>query len=579
MSQTTASTSTAAAPSTLQEKSFKRKLEDALHILDEAVVPSASAADLPPPAKKPRLARSLYSTLAKYGITKQPKPAGPTDELEKLSKTAPHLAAILSRTATRTRKALPFKLSHAFLSTPTIPASHSASEYRPSSLSSFLARLATFKLSSYSNKPPAIDAVAAAKCGWVNSDKDRLLCGICGVSWVLAGREGMNRDAANALVEKQRVQLVDMHKDGCPWKVRQCDPSIYRIHMQAPLAMAREIKSRAIAMEPVLQNVMIKHPLSSVQVQSLLSTISSVSRPALPLSDSEPSQSESISASSVPVAQPEPSETAVIASLFGWSVAPAAPPAERTRVSSISRANSVAPSSAVRAVPRSPSVSSLREGTATPSISHAPLNNDQLPSTASAVPRSPSSILLKNDADTTLLYCALCQRRLGLWSFLKSQANSEQTPAHEGAAGASVAMPKRQLDVLREHRPYCPYVVRSTVVPSLAAAQLATPSHAHSASTGILPNKPTSLPGEQGGAVEGWRAVLTVVLRHGMARRQRLGLNRATTARRASGAQTNESDTVSQAMEMEVDPVEAMVAGVKARGGKDLLRYVKGLLS
>jgi hypothetical protein len=29
---------------------------------------------------------------------------------------------------------------------------------------------------------------------------------------------------------------------------------------------------------------------------------------------------------------------------------------------------------------------------------------------------------------------------------------------------------------------------------------------------------------------------------------------------------------------LEVDPVEAMVEGVKSRGGSDLLRYVKGLL-
>ena len=28
---------------------------------------------------------------------------------------------------------------------------------------------------------------------------------------------------ANALIEKQRIQLVNMHKDGCPWKKRQCD--------------------------------------------------------------------------------------------------------------------------------------------------------------------------------------------------------------------------------------------------------------------------------------------------------------------------------------------------------------------
>jgi hypothetical protein len=68
-------------------------------------------------------------------------------------------------------------------------------EYRPSSISSFLSRLSTFKLSTYSNKPAPIDAVAAAKCGWVNEGKDRLVCTICSVSWVLAGREGMSMDA------------------------------------------------------------------------------------------------------------------------------------------------------------------------------------------------------------------------------------------------------------------------------------------------------------------------------------------------------------------------------------------------
>ncbi len=35
---------------------------------------------------------------------------------------------------------------------------------------------------------------------------------------------------ANALVEKQRVQLVDMHKDGCPWKTGQCDGNYNTLH-------------------------------------------------------------------------------------------------------------------------------------------------------------------------------------------------------------------------------------------------------------------------------------------------------------------------------------------------------------
>lgn len=126
------------------------------------------------------------------GLTQCILSTQPANEFEILSKTAPHLAAILSRSATRTRQALPWKLGHPPRPT-TAPSS--TTEYRPSSMPSFLSRLSTFKLSTYSNKPSAIDAVAAAKCGWVNDGKDRLVCGICDVSWVVAGREGMSRDA------------------------------------------------------------------------------------------------------------------------------------------------------------------------------------------------------------------------------------------------------------------------------------------------------------------------------------------------------------------------------------------------
>lgn len=65
-------------------------------------------------------------------------------------------------------------------------------------MQSLLERLATYKLNTYANKPPAIDALAAAKRGWVNDGKDRLVCGVCRASWVLAGREGMNRDAGTS---------------------------------------------------------------------------------------------------------------------------------------------------------------------------------------------------------------------------------------------------------------------------------------------------------------------------------------------------------------------------------------------
>ena len=83
--------------------------------------------------------------------------------------------------------------------------------------------------------------------------------------------------SANTLVEKQRTSLVEAHKNGCPWKARQCDgrnqnpksirsliatlDSIYCTPLQSPGAMIREIKGRADAMDSVIKDILIKHPL------------------------------------------------------------------------------------------------------------------------------------------------------------------------------------------------------------------------------------------------------------------------------------------------------------------------------
>lgn len=88
--------------------------------------------------------------------------------------------------------------------------------------------------------------------------------------------------------------------------------------------------------------------------------------------------------------------------------------------------------------------------------------------------------------------------------------------------------------------------------------------------------------------MEGWRAVLTVVLRYGMAEKQRIEYNFLVPREEVEG---NGDETG-----MEVDNVKAMVHGVKTRGvgpihlireivtndafcqGRDLLKYVKSLL-
>ncbi|ESK94472.1 hypothetical protein Moror_8130 [Moniliophthora roreri MCA 2997] len=513
----------------------KRKLDEAFHKLDAAVASKETLVDQPPPTKKPFLARSIYSTLAKYGIKSKDSHSSKSSlgtNFGSLSKSTPHLTAILSRAASRTRNTFAHRDSPAPLSP--------LADYRPSSIPSFLNRLSTFKLSTYANKPPQIDAVAAAKCGWINDGKDRLVCGICNVSWVLANKDGMTRDAANALIEKQRVSLVEAHKNGCPWRTRQCDDLIYRIPLQSPTVTVRELKKSALSLDHLVHSVEVKHPLTQNQVTSLQSIIFSYE---LPHENEEPETAEASSSTSPP-APSNPSTTAVLIALFGWTPAPERPrtmssrSASRVTTPSLSRASSVAPSNA--------------------NIPHPNLLRNASTKIASR--------------DTSLLHCVLCQRRVGLWAFAPPPSSaSEAAPAPEGTQTANIsrsAQKQRQFDLLKEHRSYCPYVVRSTPLPTLpipspSSVSVNTSSHTRTSSSTSQLNGI----GANGGAMEGWRAVLTVVLRYKMTQRYQGG-------RRQRGEDGNipEGDDG-----MEVD-FEAMIEGVKSRGGKDLLRYVKGLL-
>ncbi|KAG6837242.1 hypothetical protein H0H93_012637 [Arthromyces matolae] len=563
------------------ERCWQRKLDDAFQSLDNAV--SSPEIQLPPPQKRPNTIRSLYSTLAKYGIKRkesQPEPSqAPEQLLPTTSKSTPHLSAIVARAAARTRKALPFKFSSSSSAPPLPP----TADYRPSSLTTFLARLSTFKLSTYANKPSSIDAVAASKCGWTNDGKDRLVCGLCRASWIVVGRDGMNKDAANSLLEKQRTSLVDAHKDGCPWRTRQCDASIYCIPLQSPANMVKDIKDNALALDTYLRNIEIKHPLTSTQISSLQSTLSAVTvhtdTPSQPLNTDNLNPSDQDEGNVFLTTSSEnentPSNSAILTSLFGWSIAPPTPP-EQSRKTSLTRASSIsstAPhtpsisrSSSVR--PMSPvpfSSPSVRQGT--------PATPTRLPSSQFTF-RMSSNVNVKSD---TILHCTLCQRRIGLWAFTPevstttttTELPSDSDTAMQSPAGSppKKSATRRLFDVLKEHRAYCPYVVRSTTVPTLPVPPPSVPT----GSSASLPRPSTastaSLVHNQNTVLEGWRAVLTVVLRYGVVQKHRLGLD---FAERLRGDTADES--------MEVDGVKAMVAGVKKRGGKDLLQYVKGLL-
>lgn len=247
----------------------------------------------------------------------------------------------------------------------------------------------------------------------------------------------------------------------------------------------------------------------------------------------------------------EPSQTAIVVSLFGWSLAP-----ERPRFTSASRSSSRIASASRTPTPRAPS--------AAPGTS--PDKSPTRPLLRSAVSQAMAR-------DTSLLHCVLCQRRVGLWAFAPPKQQISTLDAPEASLSpqtpkrANSVMNRRQFDLLKEHRSYCPYVVRSTVVPSLpispSVVSVSTPrtssSHVRSSSSTVqLSGSSTVRLGVN--ALEGWRAVLTVVLRYRMAQRHQLS--------RFEGALTTGDEGNGQTQDnMEVDDgVNVMVQGVKARG-------------
>ncbi|KAJ7583356.1 zf-C3HC-domain-containing protein [Mycena floridula] len=502
----------------------KRKLHDAFQNLDDAVSAPPTSDPGPSPTKRSNTGhRSLYSTLAKYGIK--------THNKEEIAARSASIFNIWPKTAEMTSKARK--------AAPSFAEPTSGVEYRPSSTSSFLSRLSTFKIATYANKPAAIDSVAAAKCGWVNDGKDRLVCALCHVSWVVAGKTGLSRDAANALVEKQRDSLVNMHKNGCPWRTKQCDASIYRIPLQSPATTIRDIVSNASKLDYTLQDVQIRHPLL-------------------------PPPSQKISNREL--------QTALLISLFGWSLVPERPKTvsggrslSRMRSGLSSRAESVAPGSSVSA-PGSRSVSVPVSPAASRASSVAP-EPETIPPLPPRIPVT-LNIDTKTDASTALLHCTLCRRRVGVWAFV---APPPPVPTSATPAPA-VSKPQRQFDLLQEHRSYCPYVVKSTVIPSMAPPSTPSAMTRVFSSTHLRSN---SNGGEVAG-VEGWKAVLAVIQRYGLGRRHEFGRQRQGSA--SSSLINLDQPAEGDDMQTEEDGVGSMMEDVKSRGGRDLLKYVKGLL-
>ena len=128
--------------------------------------------------------------------------------------------------------------------------------------------------------------------------------------------------------------------------------------------------------------------------------------------------------------------------------------------------------------------------------------------------------------------------------------------------GDAAPQPKKQqptLNILQEHRPYCAYTVRTSVIPTMPqghqrSASMPPPVTANGAGVVATPAN---------GKMEGWRAVFSVVMRYGAVQRQRLGLSRVQSAQ-VTG--TEGAPVADEEVDMETNSIEAMVDGVKKRG-------------
>lgn len=355
----------------------------------------------------------------------------------------PALEALLSKRAIQPKQRPTYTPSPPPPVPSTTKLDPSLTAYSPTSLPHLLSRLTTFRLSTYPPpKPRSLSAPAMALAGWCNQGgKDRLVCGSCGRSWVVstpsAASGGWNGEAGRLLETKVVVSVLEAHDRACPWRTRPCQPGLYRLSWTGPKGAAEDVVERARAIEASgvfdeddedsderdPNDLPIRHPLEAEDLEGLAAAATLIlsqraaraqTRLASRLQTPEPGASTQTSI-------PLPPTPALVLALFGWTVESSPPP-------TLPAPSTRAPSTFRGSVP--PPASSRRGSVIPPS-----------PTKASAPAQAPST-----DA---ILSCSLCLRRFGAWTLVADDRTA-----------------RKPVDVLREHRDFCPYVDPLAGLPS-----------------------------------------------------------------------------------------------------------------
>ncbi|CAE6511355.1 unnamed protein product [Rhizoctonia solani] len=397
----------------------------------------------------------------------------------------------------------------------------------------------------------------------------------------------MTREAASALIARHVTSLVQNHKNSCPWRLRQCDPSIYRLPLKGSSALVRDITKRAASLPRTAERVLVKHPLSGSELDILSAAAAGVE---VSHDDTAPFDSATQIAPSHYTGA-DLSQNAIILALFGWEQH--SPTMKQTSFSSLdlvrnrsssrlghTRSTSGNGSGRSTPVPQGSTTLERKASGSVRSVTFADSPQRRLgkgrehePVPLSAIESTSGddeSIAASHEAEpihppprastsrregsgssdghgNDMVQCSLCQRRIGLWTFVPPVPPAQ--PPSEPVVGESIApnvlrtppsAAPRPLDVLREHRTFCPYVIRTT---------------------------PLTIPNDEEPAteVEGWKAIIGIIARS--RRRESTGdASIASPFRESSPGQKGAENAVSRVKR-------------SPGGSRDLLRYVKGLLA
>ncbi|KAL7422289.1 hypothetical protein Q5752_002935 [Cryptotrichosporon argae] len=260
----------------------------------------------------------------------------------------------------------------------------SSSTYAPFSPLPYLARLRTFRPSTYPSLPAPLSPARATRHGWTTVGRHVVGCA-CGARFSVDGVADIaDAQVRHEVARRLAVGFETRHAATCPWRTRASPESLHaqlRTLLHPPIGSSLGPLADRIQQECPVGAIRWTSPLTAAQLDNL---VASLARHVPASADKENPTCR--------LAEP-----AAVLALFGWY----------------------------------------------------PYHPNQLPAHC-LVPVSQGA--------TELLSCRLCERRVGLWAFLRSQDSTAGTADTADTADTAEAAEQatRTLDVVQEHLEWCP---------------------------------------------------------------------------------------------------------------------------